>query len=99
MPIQYSVRSNIDMVGIGAKVEYITQIKEYVIKIDPTFLVKPQIIEERLEKNLAKEIDKVKIKSVQDAKKSIGGEITRKKLKKALNRKAGKDSQRFCFQN
>ncbi len=84
MPIQYSVRSNIDMVGIGAKVEYITQIKEYVIKIDPTFLVKPQIIEERLEKNLAKEIDKVKIKSVQDAKKSIGGEITRKKLKKAL---------------
>lgn len=84
MPIQYSVRSNIDVVGVGAKFEYITQIKEYAIKLDPTYVVKPQIIEERLEKNLAKEIDKEKIKTVQDAKKSIAGEITRKKLKKAL---------------
>lgn len=84
MPVQYSVRSNVDVLGIGAKFEYVTQIKEYAIKLDPTFVVKPQIIEERLEKSLAKEIDKEKIKTVQDAKKSLSGEITRKKLKKAL---------------
>ncbi len=84
MPIQYSVRSNIDVVGIGAKFEYVTQIKEYNIKLDPNFVVKPQIIEERIDKTLAKEIDKEKIKTVEDAKKSFSGEITRKKLKKAL---------------
>ena len=86
MPIQYSVRSNIDVVGIGARFEYVTQIKEYDIKLDPIFVVKPQIIEERLNKNLAKDIDKVKIKTIQDAKKSLEGEITRKKLKKALKK-------------
>jgi hypothetical protein len=55
--------------------------------------VKPQIIEERLEKSLAKEIDKSKIKNVQDAKLAVSGDITRKKLKKAL-RKIEKEEEK-----
>lgn len=86
MPINYDVRTNFDIMGVGANFSYVTQIKEYQIKVDPAFVVKPQIIEERLEKSLAKEIDKSKIKNVQDAKLAVTGEITRKKLKKALKK-------------
>lgn len=84
MPVQYEVKSNVDIMGIGASFDYVTQIKEYTIKVDPAFVVKPQIIEERLEKDLAKEIDQKKIRNVDEAKKAVSGEITRKKLKKAL---------------
>ncbi|MHA8066336.1 DUF5686 and carboxypeptidase regulatory-like domain-containing protein [Aquirufa sp. ROCK2-A2] len=84
MPINYDVRTNFNVMGIEANFSYVTQIKEYNIKVDPAFVVKPQIIEERLEKSLAKEIDKEKIKSFKDAKTAISGDITRKKLKKAL---------------
>ncbi|MFM6948089.1 MAG: DUF5686 and carboxypeptidase regulatory-like domain-containing protein [Aquirufa sp.] len=86
MPINYDVRTNFDVMGIGANFSYVTQIKEYQIKVDPNYVVKPQIIEERLEKSLAKEIDKEKIKSVKDAKVAVTGDITRKKLKKALKK-------------
>ncbi len=86
MPINYEVKTIFNVLGIGANFNYVTQIKEYQIKVDPTFVVKPQIIEERLEKSLAKEIDKSKIKNIQDAKLAVKGEITRKKLKKALKK-------------
>jgi hypothetical protein len=84
MPINYDVRTNFNVMGVEANFNYVTQIKEYNIKVDPAFVVKPQIIEERLEKSFAKEIDKEKIKSFKDAKNAISGDITRKKLKKAL---------------
>jgi len=93
MPINYDVRTNFNVMGIGANFSYVTQIKEYQIKVDPAFVVKPQIIEERLEKSLAKEIDKSKIKNVQDAKLAVSGDITRKKLKKAL-RKIEKEEEK-----
>lgn len=86
MPINYDVRTNFNAMGFGATFSYVTQIKEYNIKVDPAFVVKPQIIEERLEKSLAKEIDKEKMKNVKDAKVAVTGEITRKKLKKALKK-------------
>ena len=84
MPVNYEVKSNVDILGIGASFDYVTQIKEYKITVDPAFVVKPQIIEERLEKDLAKEIDQKKVKGYEEAKKAVAGEITRKKLKKVL---------------
>jgi hypothetical protein len=67
--------------GFGATFRYITQVKEYLIKVNPTYVVKPTIIEERLHKDWAKEINKEKISS---PKLELGKEVTRKKLKKLL---------------
>ena len=81
MPINYDVNINFDAMGFGATFRYITQVKEYSIKVNPAFVVKPTIIEERLHKDWAKEINKEKIAS---PKLALGKELTRKKLKKVL---------------
>jgi hypothetical protein len=81
MPINYDVNINFDAMGFGATFRYITQIKEYSIQVNPVLLVKPNIIEERLNKSLAKEIDREKIK---DPKSALSSEVTRNKLKKIL---------------
>ena len=81
MPINYDVNINFDAMGFGANFRYITQIKEYKIKVNPTLVVKPNIIEERLNKSLAREIDREKIK---DPKSALSTEVTRNKLKKIL---------------
>jgi len=81
MPINYDVNVNFDAMGFGATFRYITQVKEYLIKVNPTYVVKPTIIEERLHKDWAKEINKEKISS---PKLELGKEVTRKKLKKLL---------------
>lgn len=83
MPINYDVNINFDAMGIGANFRYITQIKEYKIKVNPNLVVKPNIIEERLDKSLAKEIDREKIK---DLKSALSSEVTRNKLKKILKK-------------
>ncbi len=90
MPISYEMRANMQVLGFGFSVNYVTQIKSYQIQVNPTFLVKPQIIEERLDKSLAKEIDRSKIRDVQ---KELSGEITRKKLKRVL-KKVAKEEQK-----
>jgi len=89
MPINYDVQINFDAMGFGATFRYITQIKEYNIKVNPVLVVKPNIIEERLNKSLAKEIDREKIK---DPKSALSSEVTRNKLKKIL-RKVAKDEK------
>jgi hypothetical protein len=81
MPINYDVNINFDAMGFGATFRYITQVKEYAIQVNPAFLVKPTIIEERLHKEWAKEINKEKVSS---PKLALGKELTRKKLKKLL---------------
>jgi hypothetical protein len=81
MPINYDVNVNFDAMGFGATFRYITQVKEYSIKVNPAFLVKPTIIEERLHKDWAKEIDKEKIANPTL---SLGKELTRKKLRQVL---------------
>jgi hypothetical protein len=81
MPVNYDVNINFDAMGFGANFRYITQVKEYSIQVNPAFLVKPTIIEERLHKEWAKEINKEKISS---PKLALGKELTRKKLKKLL---------------
>ncbi len=81
MPINYDVNVNFEAMGFGATFRYITQVKEYSIKVNPAFVVKPTIIEERLHKDWAKEINKEKIAS---PKLALGKEVTRKKLKKLL---------------
>jgi hypothetical protein len=81
MPINYDVNINFDAMGFGATFRYITQIKEYKIKVNPVLVVKPNIIEERLNKSLAKEIDREKVK---DPKTALSSEVTRNKLKKIL---------------
>ncbi len=81
MPVNYDVNVNFDAMGFGATFRYITQVKEYAIKVNPAFVVKPTIIEERLHKDWAKEINKEKITSPRLA---LGKELTRKKLKKVL---------------
>ena len=81
MPINYDVNINFDAMGFGATFRYITQIKEYKIKVNPVLVVKPNIIEERLNKSLAKEIDREKVK---DPKSALSSEVTRNKLKKIL---------------
>jgi hypothetical protein len=81
MPINYDVNINFDAMGFGATFRYITQIKEYKIKVNPVLVVKPNIIEERLNKSLAKEIDREKVK---DPKIALSTEVTRNKLKKIL---------------
>jgi hypothetical protein len=81
MPINYDVNINFEAMGFGANFRYITQVKEYAIQVNPAFLVKPTIIEERLHKEWAKEINKEKIAS---PKLALGKEVTRKKLKKLL---------------
>lgn len=81
MPIQYDSQVNFDAFGIKANFRYITQIKQYQIKVNPAFVVKPAIIEERLNKELAKEINREKVK---DPKQALGKELTRKKLKEVL---------------
>ncbi len=81
MPVNYDVNVNFDAMGFGATFRYITQVKEYSIKVNPAFVVKPTIIEERLHKDWAKEINKEKIAS---PKLALGKELTRKKLKKVL---------------
>ncbi len=90
MPISYEMRANMQALGLGFSINYVTQIKSYQIQVNPAFLVKPQIIEERLDKSLAKEIDRTPLK---DAKKALGGEITRKKLKRALNKIAKEEKK------
>ncbi len=82
MPVNYEMRATIQVLGFGFTVNYITQIKSYQIQVNPGFVVKPQIIEERLDRALAKEIDRSKV--VRDPKVAFSGEITRKKLKKVL---------------
>lgn len=89
MPINYDVQINFDAMGFGATFRYITQIKEYNIKVNPVLVVKPNIIEERLNKSLAKEIDRAKIK---DPKSALSSEVTRNKLNKIL-RKVAKDEK------
>ena len=89
MPINYDVNINFDAMGFGATFRYITQIKEYIIKVNPVLVVKPNIIEERLNKSLAKEIDREKIR---DPKFALSSEVTRNKLKKIL-RKVDKDEK------
>ena len=81
MPINYDLNMVLDVMGFGAVFRYITQIKEYKIQVNKAFVVKPQIIEERLDKKLAKEIDREKIKN---PRLDLGGTLTRKKLKKIL---------------
>ncbi len=81
MPVNYDVNINFDAMGFGANFRYITQVKEYSIKVNPAFVVKPTIIEERLHKDWAKEINKEKIAA---PKLALGKELTRKKLKKVL---------------
>jgi hypothetical protein len=81
MPVNYDVNVNFDAMGFGATFRYITQVKEYSIKVNPAFVVKPTIIEERLHKDWAKEINKEKIST---PKLALGKELTRKKLKKVL---------------
>ena len=81
MPINYDLNMVLDVMGFGATFRYITQIKEYKIQVNKAFLVKPQIIEERLDKKLAKEIDREKIKN---PKADLGSTLTRRKLKKLL---------------
>ncbi|MDF0693742.1 DUF5686 and carboxypeptidase regulatory-like domain-containing protein [Aquirufa ecclesiirivi] len=83
MPIQYDSQVNFDAFGIKANFRYITQIKQYQIKVNPAFVVKPALIEERLNKELAKEINKEKVK---DPKNALGKELTRKKLKEVLKK-------------
>jgi len=83
MPINYDVNINFDAMGFGATFRYITQIKEYIIKVNPVLVVKPNIIEERLNKSLAKEIDREKVK---DPKTALSSEVTRNKLKKILRK-------------
>lgn len=90
MPISYEMRANMQVLGFGFVVNYVTQIKSYQIQVNPAFVVKPQIIEERLEKSLAKEINRTKIK---DVKQEFSGEITRKKLKRVL-KKVEKEEKR-----
>ena len=81
MPINYDVNVNFEAMGFGATFRYITQVKEYSIKVNPAFVVKPTIIEERLHKDWAKEINKEKIST---PKLALSSDITRKKLKKVL---------------
>jgi hypothetical protein len=81
MPVNYDVNVNFDAMGFGATFRYITQVKEYSIKVNPAFVVKPTIIEERLHKDWAKEINKEKVANPRLA---LGKELTRKKLKKVL---------------
>jgi len=94
MPVQYEVSLAINMMGIDASFKYITQIKQYDIHIDPKFLVKPQIIDERVQKGLAKEIDQEKIKNSNQASNSFSQEITRKKLRKALQQISKEEKQK-----
>ncbi len=86
MPINYEMRANLQVMGFGFAVNYVTQIKSYQIQVNPGFVVKPQIIEERLDKDLAKEIDRTKV--VRDPRVAFSGEITRKKLRKVLKQVA-----------
>ena len=81
MPINYDVNVNFEAMGFGATFRYITQVKEYSIKVNPAYVVKPTIIEERLHKDWAKEINKEKIST---PKLALNSELTRKKLKKVL---------------
>jgi hypothetical protein len=81
MPINYDVNVNFEAMGFGATFRYITQVKEYSIKVNPAYVVKPTIIEERLHKDWAKEINKEKIST---PKLAFSSDITRKKLKKVL---------------
>ncbi|MCX6194050.1 MAG: DUF5686 family protein [Cytophagales bacterium] len=81
MPINYDVNVNFEAMGFGATFRYITQVKEYSIKVNPEYVVKPTIIEERLHKDWAKEINKEKIST---PKLALSSDITRKKLKKVL---------------
>ena len=81
MPINYDVNINFEAMGFGATFRYITQVKEYSIKVNPAFVVKPTIIEERLHKDWAKEINKEKMPN---PKLALGKELTRKKLKQIL---------------
>lgn len=81
MPINYDVNVNFDAMGFGATFRYITQVKEYSIQVNPAFVVKPTIIEERLHKDWAKEINKEKIST---PKLALGKELTRKKLRQVL---------------
>ena len=81
MPINYDVNINFDAMGFGATFRYITQVKEYAIKVNPAFVVKPTIIEERIHKEWAKEINKEKIAT---PKLALGKELTRKKLRQIL---------------
>lgn len=90
MPINYEMRANLQALGLGFTVNYVTQVKSYQIQVNPGFVVKPQIIEERLDKSLAKEIDRSKIKDVQTA---FNGEITRKKLKRVLKKVTKEESK------
>ncbi len=85
MPISYEMRANMQVLGLDFLVNYVTQIKSYQIQVNPAFVVKPQIIEERLDKSLAKEINRTKFK---DVKQAFSGEITRKKLKSVLKKVA-----------
>jgi hypothetical protein len=90
MPISYEMRANMQALGLGFSVNYVTQIKSYQIQVNPAFLVKPQIIEERLDKSLAKEIDRTPVK---DAKQALSGEITRRKLKRVLKKIAKEEKK------
>jgi len=90
MPISYEMRANMKALGLGFSVNYVTQIKSYQIQVNPAFLVKPQIIEERLDKSLAKEIDRTPVK---DAKQALSGEITRRKLKRVLKKIAKEEKK------
>jgi len=92
MPINYDVNINFDAMGFGATFRYITQIKEYKIKVNPVLVVKPNIIEERLNKTLAKEIDREKVK---DPKSALSSEVTRNKLKKILRQVAKDEKSEF----
>jgi Family of unknown function (DUF5686)/CarboxypepD_reg-like domain len=86
MPINYEMRATMQVLGFGFAVNYVTQIKSYQIQVNPGFVVKPQIIEERLDKALAKEIDRSKV--TRNPQSAFNGEITRKKLKKVLKQVA-----------
>jgi hypothetical protein len=90
MPINYEMRANMQALGLGFSVNYVTQVKSYQIQVNPGFVVKPQIIEERLDKTLAKEIDKTPIN---DVKQSLSGDITRKKLKRVLQKIAKEEKK------
>jgi hypothetical protein len=81
MPVNYDVNVNFDAMGFGATFRYITQVKEYSIQVNPAFVVKPTLIEERLHKDWAKEINKEKIST---PKLALGKELTRKKLRQVL---------------
>lgn len=90
MPVYFDLGLEYDLLGIHFGGRYITNVRNYNITVNPQYQQKPEVVDEKVEKDEAKKLQSQKI----DSKTALAQQqLTRKQLKKAINELEKQDTK------